>query len=162
MDIRTLDPAVQRFYQTALADSTKKTYKAGKKHYAEFCSEYNIKPLPVSETELCYFAAYLGEQGLMESSMKGYLSAIREWQISKGLSDPHAAAMPQLRQIMKGVKVTRGKEGRTSKRKLPITPTILRQLATAWGRGRWGDTLGSMLPRLFWLFTGWGIHNPLS
>ena len=36
---------------------------------------------------------------------------------------------------MKGVKVTRGKEGRTSKRKLPITPTILRQLATARGGG---------------------------
>lgn len=133
MDIRELDPAVQRFYHAALTDSTKKTYKAGKKRYVDFCTKFNVQPLPVSESGLCYFAAHLGEQGLMESSVKIYLSAIRQWQISEGLPDPHTAAMPLLKQIMKGVKVVRGKEGKTGKKKLPITPSILRQLAKARG-----------------------------
>ena len=82
----------------------------------------------MTETQLCYFIVYLGDQGLMSSSMKGYLSAIRQLQIRAGLPDPDCGRMPQLQQMLRGVKKTRGREGRPTQRKRPITARIMRQL----------------------------------
>ena len=82
----------------------------------------------MTETQLCYFIAYLGDQGLMSSSIKGYLSAIRQLQIRAGLPDPDCGRMPQLQQMLRGVKTTRGREGRPTQRKRPITAQIMRQL----------------------------------
>ena len=61
----------------------------------------------------------------MASTLKTYLSAIRQWAIGQNEPDFSATPMPRLRQIMKGVGVVRGKEGRAVKRKRPITPEIL-------------------------------------
>ena len=71
----------------------------------------------MTETQLCYFITYLGDQGLMSSSIKGYLSAIRQLQIRVGLPDPDCERMPWLQQMLRGVKTTRGKEGRPTQRK---------------------------------------------
>ena len=84
--------------------------------------------IPIAEFVMFYFVAYLGDQGLMPSSVKSYLSAVRQWQISEGHLEPQFSLMPRLKQVMKGVGVTRGKEGRPTRCKLPITPEILRQL----------------------------------
>ena len=43
--------------------------------------------------------------------------------------------MPRLRQILKGVKVERGKKGKAPHPRLPITPTILRKLKLSWFNG---------------------------
>ena len=54
-------------------------------------------------------------------------------QISKGLPDPFTSPLPQLDLVISGVKVSRGLQGRTIPRwKLPITPSILRQLTSLW------------------------------
>ena len=82
----------------------------------------------MTETQLCYFIVYLGDQGLMSSSIKGYLSAIRQLQIRVGLPDPDSERMPWLQRMLRGVKTTRGKEGRPTQRKRPITAQIMRHL----------------------------------
>lgn len=133
MEVSHLDTAVQKYFGEALATSTKKTYQAGQKRYLDFCKKFNVTPFPVNEAGLCYFVAYLGEEGLMASSIKGYLSSIRQMQISMGMPEVSMAGMPRLKQIVKGVGVVRGKEGRTTHQKRPITPTILRQMLTLRG-----------------------------
>ena len=63
MAIRQLDPAVRRFFEEALAPSTKRTYNAGQHRYFEFCSHFDVCPIPINEVKLCYFVAHLGEPG---------------------------------------------------------------------------------------------------
>lgn len=74
--------------------------------------------------------AHLGEEGLMASTVKSYLSAVRQLAISQGQPDFSQTPMPRLKQIIKGVGVVRGKEGRTTRRKRPITAAILRQMGS--------------------------------
>ena len=40
--------------------------------------------------------------------------------------------MPRLRQILKGVQVEQGKQGKSPRRRLSITPAILRKLRAVW------------------------------
>ena len=132
MDVHQLDEAVRRYFTAALATSTRKTYLAAERHYQTFCSSFNIKPLPVTESILCYFAACLGQQGLSHNSISTYLSGIRQLQISHGLGDPHVDQMPCLRQVLKGIKIEAGRKGKAPCSRLPITPAILRKLKAVW------------------------------
>ena len=66
----------------------------------------------------------------MASSIKSYLSSIRQMQLSLGLHEVSLSTMPRLKQIIRGVGVVRGKEGRATRKKRPITPTILRHILT--------------------------------
>ena len=87
----------------------------------------------MSESKLAYYMAFLGEQGLAHSSLRPYLAAVRQLQISEGLPDTSNASMPRLAQIMRGVKVVRGKEGAGGRKKLPITPSIFQKMASVKG-----------------------------
>ena len=93
--------------------------------------------LPVNQELLCYYVSYLGREGLAYSTIKGYLSALRNLQITYGFPSPFDTPMPKLDQILRGIKISRSKQGRLPKRKLPVTPTILRQV-----RATWADALG--------------------
>ena len=75
---------------------------------------------------------FLAQEGLAHSSIKSYLSALRQLQIAQGMRDPFQTAMPKLEQVVKGIKVRQGKEGRKSRKKLPITPGILRKIRAVW------------------------------
>ena len=132
MDIHQLDEALRCYFAAALANSTHKTYAAAERRYLNFCKDFNLVSLPVSESTLCYFVACLGQQGLAHSSIRTYLSGIRQAQISHGLCDPHLDQMPRLRQVLKGVKVEAGKKGKAPRAWLPITPAILCKLKTVW------------------------------
>ena len=93
---------------------------AGKKRYLDFCSRLKISPLPVSETMLCRFIAFLRLEGLRHQTAKSYLSAVRHLQISQGFGDPRISTMPQLELVLRGVK--RELAGQPAKPRLPITP----------------------------------------
>ena len=95
---------VHRMYQAGLAPSTQRAYKAGKKRYLQFCGRVAISPLPVSETMLCRFLAFLRLEGLCHQTAKSYLSAVRHLQISQGLGDPRISSMPQLELVLPGMK----------------------------------------------------------
>ena len=107
--------------------STRKTYQVAERRYITFCNSFALMPLPTSEAILCYYVACLGQQGLAHTSIRTYLSGVRQLQIAHGLEDPKIDQMSRLRQILKGVKVERGKEGKASLPRMPITPTILRK-----------------------------------
>ena len=92
----TLDQAVWEYYTTALTPATHKTYKAAEHKYLTFCINFNLSPLPTSECLLCYFATYLGQDGLASSTIWSYLS-VRQMQIAAGFPDPQIDHMPHLR-----------------------------------------------------------------
>ena len=64
--------------------------------------------------------------------IKTYISGVRQAQITMGFPDPGIQSMPRLRQIIKGVQITRGREGKASRPRLPITPSILRKMREVW------------------------------
>ena len=132
MDLHLLDPAIRLYFSSALAVSSHKTYKAAENKYLSFCKNFSLQPLPSTEATLCYFVACLGQQGLAHSSIHTYLSGVRQLQIAHGFPDPGISKMPRLRQILKGVQVERGKQGKSSRHRLPITPAILRKLRIIW------------------------------
>ena len=127
-----MDEAVRRYYSAALTASTHKTYKSAERRYLQFCSMFNIKPLPTTEAVLCYYVACLGQEGLSHATIKTYLLGVRQIQIAHGFQDPHIAAMPRLQQVLRGVRVVQGKDGRAPRPRLPITPGILRKMKGVW------------------------------
>ena len=117
----------------ALAPSTQKSYKSAQKRFTLFCRDAGASPLPVSEELLCFYVAFLAKEGLVHSSIKSYLSGLRHLQISFGFPDPFSASMPRLEQVLRGIKVNQGRQGKNApKQKLPITPAILRRLRGLW------------------------------
>ena len=67
----------------------------------QFCQAGGFSPIPVSQSLLCMYVSYLAEQKLKHR----IISAVRNLQIASGLPDPFTgAAMPQLVQVLKGIK----------------------------------------------------------
>ena len=99
LDLPELAPALQKYFQAGLAQSTQKTYGAAMKRFYQFCSSYTIPdPFPVSELTLCYFVSYLAEQGLVPQTGRAYLAAVRNAQISLDLPDPREqSSLPLLK-----------------------------------------------------------------
>ena len=133
--VYSIDQAVCRYFVAALSSSTHKTYKAAERRYLQFCNNFSLTPLPVSENILCYFVACMGQEGLAGSSIRTYLSGIRQLQVAAGFQDPHLDQMPRLSQVLKGVKVLAAGAGRQPRSRLPITPSILRMLRQIWMSG---------------------------
>lgn len=102
-----------------------KTYSSAQKSYLLFCSAYGITPLPLSELYTHLFATFLAHQGLKSQSISSYLSALRNLQISAGLSPPQRAVWPRLQYVLKGI--ARCQPG-SSDRRLPITASIMHQI----------------------------------
>ena len=88
--------------------------------------------LRTSEGTLCYFVACLGQPGLAHTTIRTYLSGIHQLQIAHGFQDPAINHMPRLRQILKDVKVECDKQGKASRSRLPIIPSILKRLKSTW------------------------------
>ena len=86
----------------------------------------------MTQSILCFFVSYLGKNGLAYSTIKGYLAAVRNLQIGYGWPCPAATPMPKLEQVLRGIKISQARAGRLPRRKLPITPAILRQVKQAW------------------------------
>ena len=91
-------------------------------------------PFPVTEQLLTYYAAFLGEEGLREQSIKTYIAALRHVQIAMGLPDPRdTSSLPRLRLVLTGIKRSQAEAGRPPRRpRLPITPPILERIRSLW------------------------------
>ena len=86
-------------------------------------------PFPVSEQLLCSFVAYLADQGLAPQTVKGYLSAINNMQISLGMPDPREhSSLPILKRVQTGVSRCRALKGSPPKTRLTITAKVLLQI----------------------------------
>ena len=136
MDVHSLDGAVQHYLTSALAQSSHNTYQAAANKYLGFCESFNLSSLPTSEATLCHFSACLAQQGLAYSTIRTYLSGIRQLQIAQGLPEPKTDSMPRLHQVLRGIQLDHSKHGKPTNSRLPITPAILKQLKAIWIKDR--------------------------
>ena len=129
MDLPKLDEDVDFYFNQALASSTRRSYASAQTRYLSFCSQFNIPPLPVQESDLCRFASFLANVNVSHSTIKCYLSAVRRLQIASNLPDPQIASMPKLEGVIRGIKSQQASSRVSSdKKRLPITPNLLFKL----------------------------------
>ena len=81
-------------------------------------------PLPVTEEGLLHFTAFVANQGLKHTTIKGYLSAIRHLQVWGN--------MPRLALGLRGVKKEQASQPKRAR--LPITPAILQEIRQVWSK----------------------------
>ena len=100
------------------------------KRFNNFCVRYHVHdPFPVSENLLCSFAAFMADEGLAPQTVKSYLAAIRNTQLSLGLPDPREqSSLPVLRRVLAGISRSRVGRGQPSRIRLPITAALLRDI----------------------------------
>ena len=75
--------------------------------------------------------AYLAKNSLCFTTISSYLSACRFYQILAGLPDPSLSDFSQLGYVLRGVRRTASSQHR---RRLPVTPDLLRAVWVAWSR----------------------------
>ena len=107
-------------------------YASGKRKYLSFCTQFHYKPLPVEESTLLRFVAFLFSLSLSYSSIRLYLCAVRHLQIMGNLPDPALTAFPKLNYALRGLR-REGPRLRTCPR-LPITPELLRKIYQVWSQ----------------------------
>ena len=132
-------------------------YKTGTKKFDEFCKKHKIiNPMPVDQRLLCYYITYLAQQGLADSTIRVYLSALRHHHIAYDIPEPDRTKMPKLKLVDSGIRRTKA---RTPKQiRLPVTPDILRQVYKHWYSSRHDyETimLWSVSTLCFFGFSGW-------
>ena len=100
------------------------------KRFSKFCEQFHVSdPFPVTERLLCSFSAFLADEGLAPQSIKSYLAAIRNMQLSLSLPDPREkSALPVLKRVLAGISRSRLGRGQPSKVRLPVTATLLRRV----------------------------------
>ena len=124
---------VSHYFRASLAPSTHRSYESAKRRYSQFCLLNKLTPLPLTEYNLCIFAAYLANSGLAHQTIKCYLSAVKHLQIESGMGDPSMSSMPKLEHVLRGIKRELSKKTHAgNKPRLPMTPNILLKLRAVW------------------------------
>ena len=106
-----------------------RSYNSAQRRYLQFCDSYKLSPLPLSESSLCLFAAYLAYQGLKPQTINSYLAALRHLQVSAGLPTPNRADWPRLHYTLRGIQRS---QPSAQRQRLPITATVMRNLLHTW------------------------------
>ena len=70
--------------------------------------------------------------GLAAPTIRAYFSGMCQLQIARGFPEPGMGGMPRLKQILRRVAVTKGKEEPTRNTRLPITRNILQRMKKVW------------------------------
>jgi hypothetical protein len=116
--------SVARSYKrSAYADSTKKTYRSQLRSFFKFCVDHGKVPIPVEQSTLIAYTAYLAGR-LLPTSIPGYLNVIRLIHLEAGLDNPLSENW-ELNLVKKGINRVKGQP---PLQKLPITIPILRRM----------------------------------
>ena len=126
-----MDSVVSSLFNQGISRSTRAVYQSGWRQYIHFCTQYTLSPLPLTEHTLCQFATVLS-QSVSVGTIRSYLSALRFQQISVGLSDPAYTSFPRLSYVLKVIH--RNKPDCVRGKRLPITPSLLRQIHAIWSK----------------------------
>lgn len=147
-----MEVTVCQYFEAGLASSTRKTYGAGIKKYLHFGTLSGItEPLQVSQQTLCYFVAYLANNGLSSSTIKTYLASIRYMLIAQDKAPPTWAAMPKLQMVLAGIQCVLA-FSKQPRPRLPITPLILSQIRSLWSQqAHKYNIIMLVLYLLFWI-----------
>ena len=120
------------YFRSALVPSTQRSYESAKRRYQQFCVNTSKSPLPLTEDNLCSFAAYLADTGLAYQTINSYLSATKHLQIESGIADPLMGSMLRLEHVLRGIKREHSKKSSSAKPRLTMTPNILLKLRAVW------------------------------
>ena len=112
----TLEPVVERVFDETLACSTWRTYRSAQSDYLAFCQSVLAPPIPASEDLLILYTTQLSTR-LAHSSIRMYLSAVRNLHVMSGAGDPMVGYL----KFMKGIKRLKARPTDT---RLPITPFV--------------------------------------
>ena len=109
----------------AWAPSTIRTYCSSQRQFLNFCKQFgqvnqDKSILPASEITILRFIAFAGRR-LSASSVRNYLSAVRNLHIVFGFPDP-LKGLPRVPLVLKGLKRFQGDKKRL---KTPITALVL-------------------------------------
>ena len=109
----------------AWSPSTVCSYSSSQRQFLSFCSQWNLfndngLPLPASGLTILRFIASLSKR-LAASSIRNYLSAVRNLHIIYGFPDP-LHDLPWVPLVLKGLKRVQGDNHRV---KTPITSLVL-------------------------------------
>ena len=77
LDLQSLGDSVREYYFQGLAPATNRSYSSAKSRFIKFCNNINQPCLPVSESLLCHYIAYLANEKVSASTIKSYLSAYK-------------------------------------------------------------------------------------
>ena len=100
------------------------------RRYHNFCDRFKIQnPFPLTETIICRFVAFLGQEGLKHRTLKVYLSGLRFAQIHQALGNLFLKdSMPLLDYVLTGIKQFESRSTTRTDPQLPITIQVLRSL----------------------------------
>jgi hypothetical protein len=87
----------------------RRAYNSSMRKFTTFCECYHVPdPFPVTEFLLCSFAASMADGGLDPQTVKSYMAAIRNTQLSLGLPDPREqSSLPVLKRVLAGISRSR-------------------------------------------------------
>ena len=105
-----------------VAPSTRRTYRAGVRHYVSFCKLYDIPPWPASETTLRYYCVH-AYRTLSHGSIMVYLAGVRHGHLERGYADP-TVDLPLLTYLCRGIRRHQGTSSSRAERK-PISTQLL-------------------------------------
>ena len=118
-------PAFRQLFNTiteGLAVSTHKCYQTGQLRYLSFCRQLSINPVPTTERTLLLSTTYLAKEGLAYTSIKVYISAIRNMHITLGHHHSYSQQLtPYLEQVLQGIQL----RSNPQRKRLPITVDIM-------------------------------------
>ena len=117
---------MNRLLHSTLANSTTRQYTQAFNQFQRFCNLHQFPVFPLHEDHLMLFATKLSTHS-SHSNIKTHLAAIKHYSLLHGyhLTIP---PLPRLYMLLRAIKRNTGLHQR--KKRLPITITTLRQLAT--------------------------------
>lgn len=122
-DIDSLRSTAHHLVQSGIRQSTRRTYSSAQKSYLDFCSKYQLLPIPCTEETVLLFISYLYKNNLKGSSIRVYLSAVRSLHVEEGYGNPLHDYL-RVKQALRAIDVLSDKP----RKKLPITLDIMTSL----------------------------------
>ena len=123
----TSTPHLKELIQSAMAASTRKTYRSGIKKFLKFCDQHHVCPLPVLKETVAYFAVSTSRE-LTPATVRVYLSAVILIHKIAGFSDPTRHNF-LLKVVLKGAKRIHALKPR--RKREPIMVQLLGKLPVA-------------------------------
>ena len=117
------------------------------------CRQLNTSPTPATEELLCIFVAYLALNDITVSTIKVYLSGVRQLHVQEGRPPPPTTEMARLMQVLRGIKISQAASHwpNLARQRLPITPEILRKVKARCSLSGQDHALGCISNLFLWL-----------
>jgi Phage integrase, N-terminal SAM-like domain len=113
--------------QDGIATNTRRGYATATRSFTKFVRSFDQHRdvLPASPSDVALWITQLYNDGLLHTTIKGYLSGLRSAHVDEELDTTWRSSL-RLQRVFRATK--RHQTGRISKRKLPITFDVLRAI----------------------------------